>query len=186
MDELCGDWDRILATSDRTAATVEENLSTPCIRNARSLLLTALAAAETGDRESAEALEQRALDVALQGYDFVLSAPRARLALARGDVGAALRLVPVAEEFRVGFALANLTARLDTLAAAGDREAIEREAPLYLGRGTYAEPFALRALGIAREDEELLARADEAFRLFRLAWHTAATERLLRLRRLAA
>jgi hypothetical protein len=30
------------------------------------------------------------------------------------------------------------------------RETLEREAPLYLGRGTYTEPFALRALALRR------------------------------------
>jgi hypothetical protein len=186
VEELCGGWEPILGMSDRTAAAVEENLSTPCIRNARSLLVTALAAAQTGNGERAEALERRALDVALQGYDFVLGAPRARLALARGDVEGALRLVPVAEEFRVGFALSSVTARLDALAAAGEGDALEREAPRYLQPATYPEPFALRALGIVREDEELLARADEAFRAFGLESQATETERLLRLRQAAA
>jgi hypothetical protein len=41
------------------------------------------------------------------------------------------------------------------------------------------EPFALRALGAARNDDELLARADERFAELGLAWHRSQTERLL-------
>src|SRR5262249_7151220 len=105
IDEICGRWDDVLATSDRTAVLVEENLSTPCIRNARSLLVTALAAAETGDPDRADALEARALAVALDGYEFVLASPRARLALLRGDVDAALAFVPQFGDFRMHWAL---------------------------------------------------------------------------------
>jgi class 3 adenylate cyclase len=182
VEELCGSWDRILAASELTTVTVDENLSTPCIRNARSLLVTALAAAHTGDRESADAFETRALEVALEGYDFVLCAPRIRLALARGDVDAALAFLPPVDEFRIGWALPTVAARLDAFAAAGDRGRIEREASLYLRGGTYAEPFALRALGIVREDEALLAQADESFQALGLHWHASQTERLRLLR----
>jgi class 3 adenylate cyclase len=186
IEEIAGGWERIVSTAERTAAVVDENLATPCIRNARSLLVTAVAAAELGDHDSAEALERRAQEVALEGYDPVLAAPRARLALRRGDVEAALGYLPAASDFRISFALPNATARLDALTAADDRETLEREAPLYLGRGTYTEPFALRALAIVREDEELLARADERFNAFGLDWHAAQTEPLRRLRKVAA
>ena len=186
VEELSGGWERILAASERTAAAVEENLSTPCIRNARSLLVTAVAAAHTGDLKQADALEAHALEVALEGYDFVLSGPRARLALARGDVEAAVGFVPVVDDFRLGFVLPNATARLDALAAAGERDALEREAPFFLRPGTYTEPFALRALGIVREDKALLARAEERFHALDLAWAAAETHRLRQLRERAA
>jgi hypothetical protein len=41
------------------------------------------------------------------------------------------------------------------------------------------EPFALRALGIARHDDELLARADVRFVELGLDWHRAQLERLV-------
>ena len=41
------------------------------------------------------------------------------------------------------------------------------------------EPFALRALGIVRHDDELLAEADEQFAALGLEWHRSQTERLL-------
>ena len=179
LEELVAGWDRILALSEQTASRVEENLDTPCIRNARSLLVTALAAAEQGDGEAASELEARAEELVLEGYDFVLSAPRARLALWRGDVDAALALVPPGQALRVGFALQNTTARFDVLMAARDRQTIEREAPRYVRAGTYVAPFALRSLGVAREDEELIREAVERFRALGLAWHAGQTQALL-------
>jgi hypothetical protein len=40
------------------------------------------------------------------------------------------------------------------------------------------EPFALRALGLVREDETLVDRAAERFEAFGLAWHAARTRAL--------
>jgi hypothetical protein len=179
VEELAGSWDRVLDVAARTTAAVEENLATPCIRNARALLVTALAAGHDGDPQASETFEERAHEVALEGYEFVLAAPRARLALARGDVDAALRLLPFAEDFRMGFALPNAAARLDALAAARDRGSVEREAPRFLRRGTYVEPFALRALGVVREDEELIRQAIARFDAMRLEWHAGQTRALL-------
>jgi hypothetical protein len=83
------------------------------------------------------------------------------------------------------WALTNAATRLDTLVAAGAREEIEREASPYTTPGSYTEPFALRALGIARDDETLLARAAEAFRALELDRYAAQTDRLGQLRKLA-
>lgn len=115
----------------------------------------------------------------MAGHDYVLSAPRTRLALARGD-GARLREI-VALPFAHGgswHGVAQLSTRLDGLAATRD-ERVEEEAPRFLRPGSYVEPFALRALGIVREDEELIACAQGRFRSLRLDWHAAQTERLL-------
>ena len=70
-------------------------------------------------------------------------------------------------------------ARLDAFVALGRHDRIEAEAPELTQDGTTVEPFALRALGVARNDDELLARADERFAALGLAWHRAQTERLL-------
>jgi len=67
------------------------------------------------------------------------------------------------------------------------RDRIELEAPELAQAGTTAEPFALRALGYARRDDELLVpadeelvvRGDELFASLGLGWHRAQTERLL-------
>jgi class 3 adenylate cyclase len=179
VEELRGAWDRILAAADRTRAAVDDNLDTPCIRNARSLLVTAAAAAQRGETAVAAELEARAAEIVLEGYDFVLSAPRARLALERGDVDAALAYVPPGQALRVGFALQNVTARLDVLTAARDRKSVEAEAEQFLRPGIYVEPFALRALGVVREDDELLRRAAERFDALGLEWHAGETRALL-------
>jgi class 3 adenylate cyclase/tetratricopeptide (TPR) repeat protein len=179
VGELAGSWEHVLAAAEQTSAAVEENLATPCIRNARALLLTAVAAELDGDADAASTLEARADEVALGGYEFVLGAPRTRLALARGDVDTALRCLPSVDKFRIGFALANAAARLDALAAARDAKSIEREATPLLRPGTYVEPFALRALGVVREDEELIRQAAARFDEMRLGWHAGETRALL-------
>ena len=94
VEEVCGGWNRILDLADRTEAAVEANLTTPCVRDARTLLLTALAAAYTGDEETARHYERRAEEVATEGYDLVLAAPRTWLALLRGEIDELDRLEP--------------------------------------------------------------------------------------------
>jgi hypothetical protein len=44
---------------------------------------------------------------------------------------------------------------------------------------SYVEPFALRALGIVREDDTLIEQAQAAFAALRLDWHAAQTDRLV-------
>jgi hypothetical protein len=44
---------------------------------------------------------------------------------------------------------------------------------------TYLEPFALRALGLVREDANLIERAAGRFDAFGLDWHAAHTRALL-------
>ena len=41
------------------------------------------------------------------------------------------------------------------------------------------EPFALRALGVVREDEKLIAQAVSRFETLGLDWHAAETRALL-------
>jgi hypothetical protein len=43
----------------------------------------------------------------------------------------------------------------------------------------YMEPFALRALGVVREDEEMISRAAERFDALALGWYAAQTRVLL-------
>jgi len=54
---------------------------------------------------------------------------------------------------------------------------VEAEAPAFLKPGTYLEPFVLRALGLARGDSDLLARATERFEAMKLDWYAAETRR---------
>jgi tetratricopeptide (TPR) repeat protein len=181
VEETSGGWDAILALAERTERAVEANLATPCIRNARSLLVTALAAAEQGDDGRARELEERASEVETAGYDLVLSAPRVRLALLRGELDDLGVLPPPIREYgaQTWFALAAISARLDALAELGDRERLEDEAPELAKPGTYLEPFALRALGRVQRDAELIGRAAELFDAMGLDWHAAQTRAYL-------
>jgi class 3 adenylate cyclase len=180
VEEACGGWDRIVELTERTAAAVKANVATPCIRNARSLLLTALAAAYTGDQESARRYEQLADEVATEGYDFVLAAPRTWLALLRGELDELDRFEAVdLARGQTWYALPAAAARLDALAALKERSLVERDAPALLQPGTYLEPFALRALGAVREDDLLIEQAAERFAAMGLEWHAEQSRTLL-------
>ena len=179
LGDACGDWETLAAETGAAWDAVRENLETPCVRNPRDLLLCALAHVCLGDEARAVELERDAERIAGQGYETYLSAPRLRMALERGDREAASALVELPLERVFVWGSGALSHRLDALVALGRAEAIEREAPDLLQPGTIVEPFALRALGFARRDDDLLARADERFAAHGLDWHRAQTERLL-------
>ena len=69
--------------------------------------------------------------------------------------------------------------KIDGLAAVRDRPGVEAEAGSHLRPRTYLEPFALRSLGVVREDEALIARALAGFEKLRLGWHAEKTRALL-------
>ncbi|HYX77423.1 MAG TPA: hypothetical protein VE757_09635, partial [Gaiellaceae bacterium] len=180
IEEAVGGWDYVLDAASGTEAAVEANLATPCVRNARSLLVTALAAAYRGDDEAATRYEERAAEL-ITGADPIVAAPRSRLALVRGRLDEAERFVPTPEDLRASYswyALQEAAARLDVLGALGDREHVHAEAPVLRVPGSYLEPFALRALGLVDEDEALLARAIERFEAMGLDWHADETRKL--------
>ena len=123
VEELLGAWERIRALP-RTEGAVADNAATPCVRNARSLLVCAVASARLGDEASARRLEQAAEDLGIEGYGVVLDIPRMQLALARDDLEAVARLLetPLPERgwYRGWMALATIITRLDGLAAIRD------------------------------------------------------------------
>ena len=108
---------------------------------------------------------------------------RVRLALARSDLGALERLVESRLQYRRGLQSPLVpvwaAALLDACVALGDRERIEAEAPKWVAAGTYAEPFALRALGVARGDTTLVERGLDRFHALKLDWHADQTKLLL-------
>jgi class 3 adenylate cyclase len=178
-EEAVGDWESIQKVTADVQQAVAENLATPCVRNARSLLVCAAASLHGGDEAGAAALEHTADDL---GMDVAarLAGPRIRLALARRDLQPIWKLVEEMEPANMlTFGILSAAARFDGLSMLRDRERIEAEAPRFVQRGTYLEPFALRALGIAREDEELIAQAHERFAALGLEWHAAQTEALV-------
>jgi hypothetical protein len=102
-----------------------------------------------------------------------------RMALARADRLAAEALAEIPIERTNVWGVGAVAARLDALVALHRRELIEREATVLLQDPSILKPFALRALGAARGDHELLAEADERFQALGLEWHRSQTERLL-------
>ncbi len=190
VEELLGNWERVRELQERTEEAAAANLATPCVRNARSLLVCALANAILGDDETARRLEETAQEHWVEGYGPLLTTPRIRLSLVRGDLALVDKLLvepePTRGWYKGWLSLVTRMARLDGLAAIGDAGRVEEEAAPLLRPGKYPEPFALRALGIVREDESLLKQADELFRALRLDWHADQTDALRRFRNAAA
>jgi class 3 adenylate cyclase/tetratricopeptide (TPR) repeat protein len=177
-EDAAGGWPAIAARTDDIVAAVEGNLETPCTRNARSLLIAAVAQLATGGE--ARALEKRALFLAQRGWSAgALASPGIRLGLLRANRGEVERWLEL-DVFRMFvYGPGVMAARLDALAALRDTAEVEAVAPAYDLPGLVLEPFALRALGIVRDDDELLAQADESFAALGLDWHRSQTERLL-------
>lgn len=67
---------------------------------------------------------------------------------------------------------------LDALVALGAHHRIESEAPQWVNSRSYVEPFALRALGVARTDDRLLGEATTRFRAIGLDWRADETLKL--------
>jgi class 3 adenylate cyclase/tetratricopeptide (TPR) repeat protein len=179
VEELAGGWPAVVALTVRTQQAVSANLDTPCSRNARSLLLCAVASVVMGDEQRAAELERAAEELGMEGYDLALESPRLRLALLRGNPQPVGEALEAAASHNLSFGLARLAARMDTLAALRDRRRVEEDAPALVQAGTYIEPFALRALGIVREDETLVDQASERLRAMGLAWHADQTHALI-------
>ena len=178
IEEAVGDWDAIVERTGQIVDAVERNLATPCVRNPRSLLVCALAHAAMGDEARARDLERRAIALQGVGHDWVLAPPRLRLALLRGDRERVAGLLESPWVRSRVFGPAVVAARLDGHLALGDHDHAAQEAAPFASGGGLLEPFALRALGIARRDDELLGRADALFAEMGLEWHRAQTERL--------
>jgi hypothetical protein len=182
VEELAGAWETVAELQSRAEQAIDENLATPCVRNPRSLLVCAAARTELGDEPAARDLEERARSLWMEGYGSTLDAPLLRLALARGDLERAERLIGAPELrgwHRGWFVFSALAARLDALAALGRREEVEEEAGRHRRPGTYLEPFALRALGLVQQDASLVERAAAGFAAMGLERHAAATRALL-------
>lgn len=173
VETLAGDWDAVRRLGLVAEHAVEANLraGTPCPMNVAILLNCAVASSIAGDENESRRLEAKADAIGMVGYRGWFEPVRLRLALARRDLGSLRALVPEGEPNW----LEPPGALLDSLVALGDRERIEAEAPKWLKPKTYVEPFALRALGLAREDETLVEQSARAFDALGLAWHAQQT-----------
>jgi hypothetical protein len=172
-EELAGCWAAICEVTPAVEQAVEANLATPCVRNARSLLVCAAASLVAGDDRRANELEAAAADLGIESPS--LWGPTIRLALARGRLDDVERTLQQGDQIGSTWGLAFRAARLDGLAALRRRERVEDESRPYASMRSYLLPFALRALGIVREDEELIAQAQERFAELGLDWYAAQT-----------
>jgi len=180
LEELLGNWQQAVELQELIEERVAESVSTPCVMSARSLYVCALANAYLGNDDEARRLERKAEPLAMSGYGTVLDTPPLLLALHRGDLATVRSLLgEPAVRASNWLYLSSMAAHLDGLAALGERERVEQEAARTLQPGTYLEPFALRALGLVREDESLVGQAAARFEVFGLGWHAARTRALL-------
>jgi class 3 adenylate cyclase/tetratricopeptide (TPR) repeat protein len=175
VETLGGRWNAVRKLTSQGERAVEANLAaaTPCPQNVSTLLNCAVASTYAGDEAEARRLEVKADAIGMEGYRMWFEPPRIRLALARNELTQLERLValePMEIEPPAAF--------FDALVALGDSRRIEAEAPKRLKPGTYAEPFALRALGVARGDRKLLHEAATRFQAMGLDWHADQTRKL--------
>jgi hypothetical protein len=180
LASVTGRWDEVRAVAAEAERVVDANLAagTPCCLDVSILLNCAVGRAHAGDENEARRLEAKADGLGMAGgrwYQGWFEPPRIRLALARQQTGKVAELAPADFDWE----WEPVPTFLDALAALGDRERIEAEAPKWLQEGTFAEPFALRALGIARGDRTLLEQAFERFEAMDLTWHAEQTRHLL-------
>jgi predicted ATPase/DNA-binding SARP family transcriptional activator len=176
VEQLAGNWQRIRALTARAEQAVDQN-TTRCLHNRLALLTCALASAYLGADDEARRLEARSEESGVDLYGRAESL--IWLSLHRSDLAEVERLLGELERPRKSLLrsrkLAPVVARLDALAALGNRQALEHDALPRLRPCTYLEPFALRALGVVRKDERLIEQAMERFERLGLEWHAAQT-----------
>jgi class 3 adenylate cyclase len=180
VEEAAGRWETVSDLTARAEAAVAANMGTPCALNAWSLLACALARVHLRDEQKALNLEQSAADLGMEGYGYVFDPLHVKIAIARGDLAEVeMKLGEWSPSIRGYRDVEGLVARLNALVALERRAEIEEEAPDLVKRGTYLEPFALRALGFAREDDGLIEQAIQRFMAMGLDWHAVQTRKLL-------
>jgi MalT-like TPR region len=173
VETAAGEWEAARALSRRAEAAMAANRDTPCQFNWRALLMAALAHAQLGDQREARRLEKHALGAVEVSGPALREPAMLRLALVRGHLDAVEQLLaaPGAGKYDVSYA----ATRLDALAALGDREGVEHEAPPVVALGGYGAPFALRALAAVRGERTLLEQAAAAFDTLGLTFFAAET-----------
>ena len=158
LDSVQGHWEAVGALAARAEATAAANEATPCQFNWRTLLVCALGRARVGDAREARRLEERGRADAVVAGPPEREPALLRLALLRGDLEEAERILELLPAEVDPWGVDGAAARLDALAALGERERVEEEAAPFLDGESYTRPFALRALGLVRRDVERSGR----------------------------
>jgi tetratricopeptide (TPR) repeat protein len=175
VEASAGRWEAVGALTARTESAVMANAATPCVLEDFALLFCALALVHLGDDAEARRLEQVVTDLGRKGFEGRASTD-VEIALARNDLPEVARLLETLHPGDLG-EIEGHAARLDGLVALGRTSAIEEEAPALNIPGSYLEPFALRALGWAHGDDELLERAIDRFTDMGMEWYADQTKR---------
>jgi class 3 adenylate cyclase/tetratricopeptide (TPR) repeat protein len=175
VDTDAGRWESVRDLAPRAEAAVAANVETPCALENLVLLSCALAHVHLGDDAEARRLEAVVESLGKEGFQERRWFD-AEIAIARGDLATLERLLD-------GWSMPGLdspegvAAHLDTLVALDRRAEVEREAPPLVIEGSYIEPFALRALGWALGDDDMIRRAVARFGDMGMTWHAAQTQR---------
>jgi class 3 adenylate cyclase/tetratricopeptide (TPR) repeat protein len=183
VEEALGHWDEVRRLQHRVERAVADNQGTPCVLNPRTLFSCAVACGELGLDAEAQRLEEAAVEQGFQdgGMGFWLDPPPAHLALLRGDLerlDALLESSGATWHWSMDGSLYGLATKLEALIALGRTSEAEEAATPLLQPGTYLEPFALRTLGLVRNDRTLTEQAVERFEAMGLGWHAAKTRAL--------
>jgi hypothetical protein len=114
----------------------------------------------------------------MEDFGVRLGPVQVALATARGDRLALDRLL--ADWRPAGFIDPDgMIAWLNALIVLGRVTEIAAEAPAMALPGTYLEPFAVRALGYAQGDEQLMQQAARQFDAMGLGWFADETRRMV-------
>jgi class 3 adenylate cyclase len=175
----CGRWQELGGLRARAETASSANSETPCQFNWRSLLVCALGLAYLGEERHARELEERACAGAVVAGPPEREPALLRLALLRGDLAEAERILERLPTAVDPWGLDAAAARLDALVALGDRGRVEAEAAPHLEAESYTHPFALRALGLVQGRGDLVEQAVERFRALGLGWRATQTRDLL-------
>jgi class 3 adenylate cyclase/tetratricopeptide (TPR) repeat protein len=180
--EVLGEWAAIRALAPRARKAVGENLATPCVRAGRSLLVCSAACAALGDEQGAASLEREADELRMEGFGWIVEAPRIRLALHRHDLATVRELVSATGSSitrrQMWYFPAAAATYLDALAALGDAEGLNAGAPEFLETDSVLKAFAMRALGIVRGDPSMMEGAASQFEAFGFDAQAASTRLL--------
>jgi hypothetical protein len=175
---VVGRWEEASRLAAGVEAASVANADTLCDLNWRSLLMAALALARIGDEKEARRLEAFAAAVVPPHASLAQEPAFLRLLLLRGDLAAAREALDADPGPYPWTDVDYAPARVDALAAVGDRAGVEAEAEPLLRAGGFGEPFALRALGTARGDRGLIERAAARFAAMGLDWYAHDTRAL--------
>jgi hypothetical protein len=177
VESAAGRWEAVRRLAGRMEEAVEANVDTPCALESLGLLLCALTHVHLDDDAEARRLERIVESLGKKGFEMRAGIDL-EIAIARGASDEVERLLESWSPEGLGD-VDGLVARLDALVSVERRAEIEAEAPALVIPDSYLEPFALRSLGWARADDELITRAVERFEAMGMDWHAGQTTALL-------